>query len=162
MEPIRSEAQRGLDRKRRKNTPHHEVDVSGFSARLEDTTSAEAEPSEPVDIDGIPEISAPAERLYDAVHRAGQRLLHERTYTAAQRYRETIRRFLLKVVPDAHAVQIHESSRDILSRKRYYLITTVNSSVERLINGILQTQTQQLGILQRLEEIEGMLVDLMQ
>jgi uncharacterized protein YaaR (DUF327 family) len=162
MEPIRSEAQRGLDRKRRKSLPHQEVDVSGFSARLEETSPEETEPLETVDVDGIPDISAPTERLYDAVHRAGQRLLHERTYTAAQRYRETIRRFLLKVVPDAHAVEVHESSRDILSRKRYYLITTVNSSVERLINGILQTQTQQLEILRRLEEIEGLLVDLMQ
>ncbi|MFP4152887.1 MAG: DUF327 family protein [Alkalispirochaeta sp.] len=162
MEPIRSEAQRGLDRKRRKAVPHQEVDLSGFSARLEETSSEAGEPATVVDLEGIPDVSAPAERLYDAVHRAGQRLLQERTYSAAQQYRETIRRFLLKVVPDAHAVEIHESSRDLLSRKRYYLITTVNSSVERLINGILQTQTRQLEILQRLEEIEGMLVDLMQ
>lgn len=166
MEPIRSEPQRGLDRnKRRRASNTGESGAGGFAARLDEVEAEEAAvltDEELVSIDDLPEVSAPTERLYDAVHESGQRLLRERTYTAAQRYRETIRRFLRKVVPDVGGVVVHESNRDIMSRKRYYLLTTVNRSVDRLIQGILQSQHEQLEILQRLEEIEGMLVDLMQ
>lgn len=167
MEPIRSDRQRGLDRhKRNRTTTSGEgSEISGFATKLESVNGSD-NPEEIADggpdLEGIPDISAPAERLYDAVHEAGQRLLQTRTYTAAQQYRETVRRFLRKVVPEVNNVSVHESQRDILSRKRYYLLTTINRSVDRLINGLLQAQTEQLEILRRLEEIEGMLVDLMQ
>lgn len=167
MEPIRSDRHRGLDRhKRHRTTTSGEgADVGGFATKLdsinESETAEEITGSAP-DLEGIPDISAPAERLYDAVHEAGERLLQTRTYTAAQQYRETVRRFLRKVVPEVNSVSVHESQRDILSRKRYYLLTTINRSVDRLIHGLLQAQTEQLEILRRLEEIEGMLVDLMQ
>lgn len=165
MEPIRSDRQRGLDRHKRNRTTDAGTGIGGFATKLESVNDSE-QPEDIVtgtpDLDGIPDISAPAERLYDAVHEAGQRLLQERTYTAAQQYRETVRRFLRKVVPEANSVTVHESQRDILSRKRYYLLTTINRSVDRLIHGLLQAQTEQLEILRRLEEIEGMLVDLMQ
>lgn len=166
MEPIRSETHRGLDRKRKKKTTGHESIEDGFSARLEKTDDIGAESgieeSGSLDFSGLLDVSAPAEKLYDAVHQAGQKLLQDRTYTSAQRYREAVRRFLRKVVPEASGITIHESNRDILSRKRYYLLTTVNRSVDRLITGLLQSQHEQLDMLRRLEEIEGLLVDLMQ
>jgi len=105
-------------------------------------------------------IDAPTEQLFDEVHQAGQRLLNERTYTAAQAYRESIQRFLKKVMPDANGVQIQESGMSVLSRKRYYLLTEINRSVDRLVGGLLRTQKEQIDILRRLEEIQGMLVDL--
>ena len=48
-----------------------------------------------------------------------------------------------------------------MSRKRYYLLTDINRSVDRLITGLLQTQDVQFDILGRLEAIRGMLIDLM-
>ena len=95
------------------------------------------------------------------MHETGQRLLNERTFSAAQAYREAVQVFLRKVVPDANHVQISESSRGIMSRKRYYLLTDINRSVDRLITGVLQTQDVQFDILGRLEAIRGMLIDLM-
>jgi hypothetical protein len=110
----------------------------------------------------LPPVDAPVQRLYDAVHEAGQRLLQERTYTAVQHYRESIKRFLRRVLPDANDIVVQESRKDVMTRKRYYLLTEINRSVDRLVSGLLQTQIQQLDILDRLEKIEGMLVDLMQ
>lgn len=110
----------------------------------------------------LPEgVDAPTEKLYDDVHRAGQRLLDEKTYSAAQAYREAIQLFLRKVMPDANTIEIRESGHGILSRKRYYLLTEINRSVDRLVTGVLQTQHRQLDILRRLEEIQGMLIDLL-
>lgn len=166
MEPIRSETHRGIDRKRKKKTIGQEGIEDGFAARFEkidtDEPTNDVGESENLDLSGLLDISAPAEKLYDAVHQAGQKLLQDHTYTSAQRYREAVRRFLRKVVPEATGITVHESNRDILSRKRYYLLTTVNRSVDRLITGLLQSQHEQLDMLRRLEEIEGLLVDLMQ
>ena len=63
-------------------------------------------------------------------------------------------------MPDANGVQIQESGMSVLSRKRYYLLTEINRSVDRLVSGLLRTQKEQIDILRRLEEIQGMLVDL--
>jgi uncharacterized protein YaaR (DUF327 family) len=109
---------------------------------------------------GISGVDAPTEKLFDAVHTAGQRLLDQRTYSAAQAYREAVRRFLRKVLPTANGVEIQESGYGILSRKRYYLLTSINRSVDRLLTGLMQTQGEQFAMLQRLEEIQGMLIDL--
>jgi uncharacterized protein YaaR (DUF327 family) len=164
VEPIRADRNRGLDRRSSRSTRGSAESAGGFAARLDGAESvpAEVEAESSVDLTGVPSIDAPTEKLFDAVHAAGARLVHERTWSSAQAYREAIRRFLLKVVPDAQQVEVHESNRGILSRKRYYLLTTVNQSVDRLIQGLLQTQSEQIDMLQRLEEIEGLLVDLMQ
>ncbi|SIQ84343.1 hypothetical protein SAMN05920897_11662 [Alkalispirochaeta americana] len=138
---LAAEAARGLEQ-----PPASEVDQAGGSHPLA----------------GLPGVDAPTEELFDAVHLAGQRLLDERTYSAVQQYREAVRRFVGKVLAQANSVEIHESGPGLISRKRYYLITEINRSVERLLEGLQRTQSQQLEILSRLEEIEGMLVDLFQ
>jgi uncharacterized protein len=169
MEPIRPESSRPYRRRLRAGRdgiPSGAGD-NAFAQRLTPAAAAEteSEPTVAAGVDesafaGLPGMDAPTERLFDAVHQAGQRLVDERTFTAAQQYREAIRRFLGSVLPGANAVEVHESNHDILARKRYFLLTEVNRSVDRLIQGVLQTQGTQLDILTRLEEIEGLLVDL--
>lgn len=166
MEPIRPDRSRFADRRRTGSARAGLGESGGFAGRLDSIESSETEsaPSsdlEPVDTSGLPGLDAPTAALFDAVHAAGQRLSDEQTYTAAQLYREAVRRFLRKVFPDAQTLEVHESSRGILNRKRYVLLTEVNRSVERLVSGLLQTQRRQLDTLARLEEIEGMLVDLL-
>lgn len=132
-----------------------------FFQRLEqvepDPRSLEAERVEQHEL-----VDAPTERLLDEVHERGQRLLKERTYSAAQAYRAAVQAFLRKVLSDGQSFETVESSHDILSRKRYMLLGAVNRAVDRLIQGVLQTQTSQMEILTRLEEIRGLLVDIMQ
>jgi uncharacterized protein YaaR (DUF327 family) len=47
-------------------------------------------------------------------------------------------------------------------RKVYHLIQVVDQKLETLASGILSGQLRQLEILARLDEITGLLVDLMQ
>lgn len=164
MEPIRSDRDRRLDRRSsRRTVGRGEEASSGFARHLEETPEADTPTIEEVFRTAVPAtgIDESTEQLLDAVHEAGQRLLNERTFSAAQAYREAVQVFLRKVVPDANQVQINESSRGIMSRKRYYLLTDINRSVDRLISGLLQTQDMQFDILGRLEAIRGMLIDLM-
>lgn len=168
MEPIRSRETGRFRRRSSSATPagagadepfQRKLDEAGEASEVSDADSM-LEESVAAAIAGLPGVDAPTERLFDAVHQAGQRLLDDRTWTAAQKYREAIRRFLGKVLASANAIEVHESRQDILSRKRYYLLTEVNQSVDRLLDGLVKTQMKQIEILARLEEIEGMLIDL--
>ncbi len=158
MEPIRSKEGKSLDRRRRRSQVGTRPSSGGFAARLEAAATNAVDNAQSPAPSG--QIDAPVERLLDDVHTFGEMLLSDRGYGSAQRYREAVRRFLMAVIPEAGNVEVFESRKDILSRKRYYLLTQINQSVERLVNGVLQSQTEQVEILSRLEEIEGMLVDL--
>lgn len=170
MEPIRSDRGRPSSRRTKRATPGQDAAVGGgFAARMTGAESSEVSAADSTDeVDapsglanpGISGVDAPTEKLFDAVHAAGQRLLDRRTYSAAQAYREAVQRFLRKVLPAANGVEIQESGYGILSRKRYYLLTSINRSVDRLLTGLMQTQGEQMEMLQRLEEIQGMLIDL--
>lgn len=99
------------------------------------------------------------EELLDAVHTAGAQLLSDRTYQSAQRYREAVRAFMAQVLPDINDVIVSESGVNLLSRKRYFLLSEVNAKVDALVRGVLSSQHEQVTILAKLEEIEGLLVD---
>ncbi len=115
----------------------------------------------PVEIPHAGEIDGDVEVLLDAVHERGEELLHQRTYSAAQRYRTAIRSFLRRVVPEAVSIESHDSSHGILNRKRYTLLAELDQRVDRLVRGVLQAQSKQIEIVARLKEIEGLLVDLL-
>lgn len=167
MDPIRSEPNRLDPRRRRRSTStggtdagfagilRGEADAAPDAEAVDDDTTVLSRPELPSQVD------APTGALFDAVHAAGQRLLDERSYSAAQAYRDAVRSFLRRVIPEANSVQIHESGLTIVSRKRYFLLTEINRSVDRLLDGLLQTQKKQIDILERLEEVHGMLVDLL-
>lgn len=102
-----------------------------------------------------------AHELLDEIHQAGDRLLAEPTPNRARAYRELVQRFMRGTVPGAFDVEEHQSGGNILKRKRFTLVRQIDQKVERLVAGILQSQGRQFDILARLEEIHGMLVDLM-
>lgn len=162
MEPIRPNESRNLDRRKRRIHRESFGPVGGFAERLAAEAIEAAEDTDRIEMASTgTAISGSVEELLDQVHRVGERLLSDRGYSTAQEYREAVRRFLGAVIPEAGVIEVHESQRDILTRKRYYLLGEINQSVERLITGLLRSQFEQVEILSKLEEIEGMLVDLL-
>jgi len=132
-----------------------------FRKQLE--RSAEAGPHGEVQpTGGDPVTQAEAEELLDAVHSAGDRLKENPTLSEMKHYRELVRRFLRAVVPGAFGVEAHESGTNVLRRKRFALVRVVDRKLERLAVGLLQSQRDELAILQDVDEINGMLVDLVQ
>ncbi len=101
-----------------------------------------------------------AQELLDDIHQLGDRLTREQTWSALQEYREAVRRFLHSVAAGATDVEQHVSGTNVLNRKRFTLIRSIDQKLERLAAGMLQTQQSQLEMLRRVEEIQGLLVDL--
>lgn len=99
--------------------------------------------------------------LLDAVHDAGDRLKENLGVTQVQAYKKAVRNFVHHVVEHAWTVEKKTSGGNILKRKEFYRLAVIDESLERLAAEILRNQRDRLEILRRIDEINGMLVDLL-
>lgn len=103
-----------------------------------------------------------AGELLDAVFEAGDRLKHHADADALNRYRDAVRRFLGAVVQRGVGVEERTSGSSVLRRKRYTLVRVIDAKLEQLAAGMIASQRDQLDLLARVDEINGMLVDFSQ
>jgi len=100
--------------------------------------------------------------LLDAVHEAGDRLKEHLSIAQVQAYKNAVRNFVHHVVENAWSVEKKTSGGNILKRKEFYRLAVIDESLEKLAAEILRNQRDRLEILRRIDEINGMLVDLLQ
>lgn len=104
---------------------------------------------------------AALESLLDDVHTAGEGLKDNPTLDLVQAYKRAVREFVHYVVERSYSLEEKTSGRNVLKRKKYYRIAVIDESLERLAAEILRNQRDRLDILRRIDEINGMLVDLL-
>jgi uncharacterized protein YaaR (DUF327 family) len=118
---------------------------------LEETRSAGARPAS----------EEALQELLDEVHSAGD-LLKKRPFPEEiKRYKRAVGDFLQYVVENSFAVA-ESTGGNILRRKKYTMIQVVDRKLEQLAAGILSGQSGQLELLARVDEIAGLLVNLLQ
>jgi len=100
------------------------------------------------------------EELLDTVFAAGGALKSAPTLENIRAYRGQVQAFLRHVVEHMLEVEESTSGGNILKRKRYTLIRVIDGKLESLAASVLSAQREQLGILAQVDEINGMLVDL--
>jgi uncharacterized protein YaaR (DUF327 family) len=108
-----------------------------------------------------PYSQADLERLLDEVHSSGDKLVENPSVELVQAYKKSVRDFMHYVVERSYAVEQKSSGRNILKRNVYYRVSVIDESLERLAAEILRNQRDKLEILRRVDEINGMIVDLM-
>ena len=119
------------------------------------------ETSEVESIDRTPEESdAEAAELLDAIFEAGDNLKRHSDLSSLRAYKEAVRQFLSVVVKRGLDVEHQQSGTDVLKRKRYALIRVVDDKLERLAAGMVSNQHNQIALLAKVDEINGLLVDL--
>ena len=91
---------------------------------------------------------------------AGDALRRELTSVRMEEYRTAVRGFLSAVVQRGLDVEDLTSGANILRRKRYTLVRVVDSRLEELAAGMVSSQANQLDLLAKVDEINGLLVDL--
>jgi uncharacterized protein YaaR (DUF327 family) len=101
------------------------------------------------------------ERLLDDVHRLGEELSRKPGSDAILAYKDAVRAFVRRVVDTVYAVEERTSGGSILKRKKYTTIAVVDAKLERLAADILAGQREKLEILRKVDEIAGLLVDLL-
>jgi uncharacterized protein len=100
------------------------------------------------------------ESLLDDVHETGDRLKENPSVDLVQAYKKAVRDFVHYVVERSFAVEQKTSGRNILKRNAYFRVSVIDASLEKLAAEILRNQRDNLEILRRVDEINGMLIDL--
>jgi uncharacterized protein len=101
------------------------------------------------------------EELLDEVHSSGGELLESQSLEAIKRYRAAVRGFLDLVLARMLATEQHSSGAGVARRKRFTQLRVIDQKLERLVAELLADQHRQLDILGRVNEINGLLVDLL-
>ncbi len=134
----------------------------GRLVRERATESAEASLAEsiPAQYRGLPPEQI-LERLLDDVHSAGDLLKDKPLPDNIVAYKGAVRSFVKYVVDRAYDVSERTSGGNILKRKKFTQVQVIDQKLEQLAAGILGGQKSQLALLERIEEINGLLVDLL-
>jgi len=108
-----------------------------------------------------PYSQAELEALLDDVHGFGEDLKLDPNPDAVVAYKLAVRNFVHYVVERAYKLEEKTSGTNILKRKKYVTLNVIDGKLERLAAEILSSQRNQLEILRKVDEIYGILVDLL-
>lgn len=131
-----------------------------FDALLDEARQDEAVDALPA----VPESDEAIQEMLDAVHSAGDALKNRPLPQEILRYKQAVRAFIHYIVQNGYDAerQVHGSKRSRRGERIEIVARVVDKKLEQLAAGILAGQTSQMDLLNRLEEITGLLVDLMQ
>jgi len=76
------------------------------------------------------------------------------------RYRQAVSAFLAYIVNNMLTVEEQTSGGNILRRKRFTQLKVIDNKLESLVQAVLRNQGKQLDVLERINEIRGLLIDL--
>ncbi|GHV70356.1 hypothetical protein AGMMS49928_17820 [Spirochaetia bacterium] len=167
-----AEAQKAANKSREKTA----LRGSRFSSIMEKAkVDSAAEAGELWDMPELPDSPEAVTILQDAVQSAGDDLKNRPFPEEIQRYKRAVKNFLSFVLEKGYAAEKIEGVPNYLKpnyqgkrgvpeaqeRKRYTIVQVVDDKLEQLAAGILTGQTTQLELLARLEEIHGILIDLL-
>ncbi len=98
--------------------------------------------------------------LLDGVFASGETLKKVPTIDAIRDYRQKVKDFVKYVVH--HSVQVEETTSgvSIQKRKRFTLVRVIDEKLGALAASVLAGQKEQISILAQIDEINGLLVDL--
>jgi len=145
-----------------------------FSRVMDDLRSKTAEELGP--LQELPVSEETVNFLMDEVRSTGDVLLNRPFPEEIMRYKQAVRNFINYVVNNSYAIE-HEKglpkflkpgfsgqrgTPDAMSQKRYTKIQVIDKKLEDLAAMLLAGQVRQLELTSRLEEIRGILVDLLQ
>ncbi|QQO09881.1 YaaR family protein [Breznakiella homolactica] len=130
-----------------------------FSAILDEAAGETASAGEIRDLSPSEET---LRELLDGVHSAGDELRQRPFPEEIKKYKQAVRNFLHYIVENGYTVEEQTSGTNLLKRKKFTLVQVADRKLEQLAASIMAGQNSQLEILARLDEIAGILVDLLQ
>jgi len=105
------------------------------------------------------------EDLLDDIHQVGERLSQSPTMTAVLDYKQAVKQFIRYVVSRGLELVEQEGvkfANPMKKQKKYTIVRVLDQKLENLAAQIIQNQKDRLEILAAVDEIYGLLVDLLQ
>ncbi|MBN1525595.1 MAG: YaaR family protein [Spirochaetales bacterium] len=100
--------------------------------------------------------------LLDDISDFGEELSKHPTLQNIKQYKEKVKQFIAYLVRNNLEVQEKTSGGNIMKRKKYMVINIIDGKLEELAKVFLMGQADSLKILEKVEEINGLLIDLIQ
>ncbi len=100
------------------------------------------------------------EELLDGVFASGDALKKTPTMDTIREYRHTVKSFVKFVVQHSIRVEETTSGANIMKRKRFTLVRVMDEKLDALAASVLAGQKEQISILAQIDQINGLLVDL--
>jgi len=113
-------------------------------------------------VESLSEFTGPSdlEALIDEVHEAGEKLKNSVSMANIAAYKNAVKSLLRPLVREMMEIDEKVSGTNILKKKRFTLVKVIDEKLESLVAEILRGQSEQLKILERIEEINGLIVDI--
>jgi uncharacterized protein YaaR (DUF327 family) len=140
-------------RRTRPGKPGKEAKKRSFASLFE---------SAPSDLRELPPSEESIQFLLDKVHDLGDALSKRPFIEEIKAYKQAVRNFVHYVVENGFDTEEHISGANLLKRKKFTLVQVIDKKLEEMAAAILRGQSNQLGILAALDEIKGLLVDLLE
>ena len=141
--------------------PEKKREPSKLSGSFKSLLRGAGEPGPSPSITAEPYSEAEAAELLDSVHSFGEALRKDPNPENIKAYKKAVRNFVHYVVENAYELSEQTSGRNIMKRKKYTTVMVVDEKLERLAADLMSSQRDRLDILRRLDEIHGLLVDLL-
>ncbi len=107
--------------------------------------------------------------LQDNVHSMGDVLLRRPGMDNVLAYRDAIQKLLKSIVPHIHKKEsfsvLHKEftpNGKKMTPRKITIIHTINKKLDEVLKMVLRTQTSQMQLMQTMDEIRGLIVDLLQ
>lgn len=96
--------------------------------------------------------------LLDAVYNVGDQLKKKPYSDIFIEYKKALSQFIGFVLDNSYEVESFEQQKRF-NRKKFTLVTVINKKLDSLASDILYNQKDQLKILEKINEINGILID---
>jgi uncharacterized protein YaaR (DUF327 family) len=149
----------GLNNELRKTHNKSEVKSKSLFRALLERANEEIEIP---DVQNLPATEETINQLLEDVHSAGDDLRKRPLPAEILKYRQAVRNFLAFIVQNTYDIEKQYTGVSLRKRKEKTLVQIVDKKLDQLATDILAGQSDQIAILERLEEITGILVDLLQ
>jgi len=157
--PLQSGYLGGTPQEKRKVEKKEKVRKSFSSLISTESTSSGSLP-----ISSIDNPDLPLEEILDEIHEMGEQLSQAPTMSAVLEYKKAVRQFVQYVVSRGLELVEQEGvkfANPMKKQKKYTIVRILDQKLESLAAQILQNQKSRLDILAAVNEIHGLMIDLL-
>lgn len=140
------------DKKIEKKSKSHFFSILGIKPEESQLNPLE---SDNIDIDELDE-------KLDEIISLGEKLKKRINIENISNYKSCVKKLLSQIIKSNFSVKEVSSGQNIFVRKQYTLVNVIDVKLNDFISKLLQNQLKQIEILASLEEIQGLLVNLLQ
>jgi uncharacterized protein YaaR (DUF327 family) len=105
-------------------------------------------------------VSRALDQILDELSRQGERLAANQNFEELERYKGLVQEFLRSVTQGLGKLHFTDAGAKTRHSKVHVILKKVDLELDALAKDVMQKQATQLRILERLDQIRGMLLDL--